>query len=372
MRLRLLAFGSMVTLATPVLAADPPATPDKQTSIPTAAAAWDVTRVTSPETVDELKALQVKVKAVYSKALPTTVALLLGGDGGGSAGSGVIVSGDGLVLTAAHVIGRPREPVVFVLPDGATVKGISLGLNSLNDSGMAKITDAPPKNYPGAKDGKWPFSEVGVANDLKKGQWIVSMGHPGGPKRDRPPPVRTGRFVNYDKAGSAFRRNDLLCTDATLVGGDSGGPLFTLDGKVVGIHSEIGETLDQNRHVPLEKFKDEWDRMARGDILYFRRPTDREAAIKVALNVVFDDKAKVVGAKIEELSEVNGGKGGAEKAGLEAGDVIVKFNGNAVKSPDDLRLMLPSYKVGETIKVQVDRDGTPVTYDLKLAEKPKK
>ena len=145
MRLRLLAFGSMVALATPVLAADPPATPDKQTSIPTAAAAWDVTRVTSPETVDELKALQVKVKGVYTKALPTTVALLLGGDGGGSAGSGVIVSGEGLVLTAAHVIGRPREPVVFVLPDGTTVKGISLGLNSLNDSGMAKIPDNAKK-----------------------------------------------------------------------------------------------------------------------------------------------------------------------------------------------------------------------------------
>jgi len=92
----------------------------------------------------------------------------------------------------------------------------------------------------------------------------------------------------------------------------------------------------------------------------------------VAMNVVFDDKSKVTGAKIEELSEVSGGKGAAEKAGLEAGDVIVKFNGNAVKSPDDLRMMLPSYKVGETIKVQVDRDGHLVTYDVKLAEKGKK
>jgi serine protease Do len=217
---------------------------------------------------------------------------------------------------------------------------------------------------------------MGVANDLKKGQWIVSLGHPGGPKRDRPPPVRTGRFVSYDKAGSAFRRNDLLCTDATLVGGDSGGPLFTLDGKVVGIHSEIGETLDQNRHVPLEKFKEEWDRMARGDILYFqpqRRETQteaRERLNKVGLNVYFDKKAEK--AVIEELGDVDGKPGAAEKAGLEAGDVIVKFNGHAVKSLDDLKNMLPSYKVGETVKVQVDRNGTAITYDLKLADKPKK
>lgn len=375
MRLRLLALGLALSAA-PVMSADPPTTtPDSKTSIPTPGQIWDSTRVTSPDTVDELKALQTKVKAVYQKSLPTTVGLLLGGEGGGSAGSGVIVSPDGLVLTAAHVIGKPREPVAFVLEDGRTVKGISLGLNTLNDSGMAKITDPPPKGYPGAKDGKWPYSEVGVSADLKKGQWIVSMGHPGGPKRDRPPPVRTGRFLSYDKAQGGWRRNDLLCTDATLVGGDSGGPLFDLDGKVVGIHSEIGDTLDQNRHVPTEKFKDEWDRMARGDILYFQRfrgenaEQARERATKAALNVIFDKKAEK--ATIEELPEVNGGKGAAEKAGIEAGDVITKFNGNPVKSAEDLRSMLPSYKVGETVKVEVDRHGTPITYDVKLAEKPK-
>ena len=375
MRLRLLALG-LAMAAAPVRAADPPATqPDSKTSIPTTGLIWDSTRITSPDSVDELKALQTKVKAVYQKSLPTTVALLLGGEGGGSAGSGVIVSPDGLVLTAAHVIGKPREPVAFVLDDGRTVKGISLGLNTLNDSGMAKITDPAPTDYPGAKDGKWPFSEVGMSADLKKGQWIVSMGHPGGPKRDRPPPVRTGRFLSYDKA-QGFRRNDLLCTDATLVGGDSGGPLFDLDGKVVGIHSEIGDTLDQNRHVPTEKFKDEWDRMARGDILYFsRRRGDnleqaRESATKVALNVVFDKKAEK--PTIEELPEVNGGKGAAEKAGMDAGDVITKFNGYAVKSVDDLRAMLPSYKIGETVKVEVSRNGTLVTLDVKLADKSKK
>lgn len=340
-----------------------PATPDKTVST-TSALAWDTVRTTSPESVDELKALQAKVKGVYSKALTTTVALLLGNDiaPGGSAGSGVIVSEDGLVLTAAHVIAKPREPVVFVLSDGRRVKGISLGLNSQADSGMARITDKPPKDYPGAKDGKWPFSEVGASADLKKGQWIVSMGHPGGPKTDRPPPVRTGRFISLDKAGR-FQRNDLLCTDATLVGGDSGGPLFDLDGKVVGIHSEIGETLDMNRHVPLEKFKGEWDNMARGDILYFPSAKRREDATKVVLNVVFDDKAKT--AKIEEVVE----GGVAEKAGLEAGDVISKFNGFAVKNADDLRQMLPSYKVGEKVKVEVDRNGSPVTVEVKLADK---
>ncbi len=355
--------------------------PAEKTSTPsTSTGTWDTSRVTSPESVDELKSLQSKVKGVYTKALPTTVGLLLGGDGGpgGSAGSGVIVSADGLVLTAAHVISRQvkvgktdrtvtepivLEPVVIVLPDGRTVKGITLGQNATADSGMVRITDAPPKDYPGAKDGKWPYSEVGLGDSLKAGQWIVSLGHPGGPKRDRPPPVRTGRFLSFDKAGR-FQKNDLLCTDATLVGGDSGGPLFDLDGKVVGIHSEIGESLDTNRHIPSEKFKAEWDAMVRGDI-WFASAAARDRATKIALNVVFEKENKL--PKIEEVSP----NGAAEKAGIEAGDVIVKFNGNAVKSADDLRAMMPSYKVGEKVKVDVDRGGSTITLEVKLSDKSK-
>jgi serine protease Do len=382
MRRRLLAwlFAAAVALpAVPAARADTPPMPppgDKtSTSTSAPALVWETGRVTSPESVGELKALQTKVKQVYQKALPTTVALVLGGDGGGSAGSGVIVSDDGLVLTAAHVIGKPREPVTFVLSDGRMLKGITLGLNTRSDGGMARITDAPPKDFPGVKDGKWPFSEIGSGADLKKGQWIVSLGHPGGPKKDRPPPVRTGRFLAYEKGGLGFQRNDLLCTDATLVGGDSGGPLFDLDGKVVGIHSEIGETLDENRHVPLEKFKEEWDRMARGDILYFRgerRQTPaqaRDAATRVTMNVEYDEDAtKVKGAKVLEVIA----DGVADKAGIEAGDVLTKFNGFAVKSIDDLKAMLPSYKVGEKVKVEVDRGGTPITLDVRLADKSRK
>lgn len=328
---------------------------------------WDAKRTTSPESVDELKALQTKVKKVHSQVGPTTVGLLLGNDPtsrGMSCGSGVIISPDGLVLTAAHVIGKPREPVIFVLPDGRKVSGITLGLNSVADSGMAIITDKPPKDYPGAKDGKWPCSETGDSATLQKGQWIVSLGHPGGPKPDRPPPLRTGRFIGLDKAGR-LQRNDLLNTDATLVGGDSGGPLFDLTGKVVGIHSEIGETLDLNRHVPMDKFKTEWDRMARGDII-FRRDAERERSTKAGLNVYYGDKT--AGTDVARVIKVESG-GAGDKAGIEAGDVIVKFNNHLVKSIDDLRNMLPSYKVGERIKVDVRRDDATFTVEVKLSEK---
>lgn len=352
-RVRALSAATLLFLSPMLSAADGPTV-----------AAWDITRTTSPESVEELKALQAQVTQVQKAATPATVGLLLDSSGnpfaGMSCGSGVIVSPDGLVLTAAHVISKPRERVTFVLPDGKRVKGITLGLNSAADSGMARITDPPPKDYPGAKDGKWPFQEVGKSADLKKGQWIVSLGHPGGPKPERPPAVRTGRFIELDKA-KQWRRSDLLVTDAPLVGGDSGGPLFDLAGKLVGIHSQIGETLSENLHVPTEKFRSEWDRMARGDII-FRNDRDRERATKVWLHVVFDNTS-TDGALIEEVKD----GGAAEKAGLEAGDTIVKFNGHPVTSAEDLRLMLPSYKPGETVKVVVTRAGDPVTVDVKLA-----
>jgi serine protease Do len=328
---------------------------------------WDSRRVTSPESVDELKALQSKVKKVHAQVAPTTVGLLLGNDPnarGLSCGSGVIINDEGLVLTAAHVIGKPREPIVFVLPDGRKVSGVSLGMNSVADSGMALITEKPPKDYPGVKDGKWPFAKTGTSADLQKGQWIVSLGHPGGPKPDRPPPVRTGRFLGVEKAGR-FQRNDLLNTDATLVGGDSGGPLFDLSGKVIGIHSEIGETLESNRHVPMDKFKDEWDRMARGDII-FRTEKERDRNTKVGLNIYFGDKVDTT--QSARLVKVEA-DGVADKAGMEAGDVIVRFNNYPVKSIDDLRNMLPSYRVGEKIKVDLLREDATFTVQVKLGEK---
>src|SRR4051812_9839527 len=123
---------------------------------------WDPARVTAPDDVKELRALQETVKRVVDKVTPATVGVLLGM----GAGSGVIVSDDGLVLTAAHVIEPPRRgggdsekrTVTLQLFDGTKVKGDILGRNPKADSGMVKITDPVPKdaNWPGAKQGKWP------------------------------------------------------------------------------------------------------------------------------------------------------------------------------------------------------------------------
>lgn len=303
---------------------------------------WDPARTSSPDTVAELKALQDKVKQVVEKRTPSTVGLFVGDGSRAGAGSGVIIREDGLVLTAAHVImdstrGSPFETVRVVLPDGTTVAGKSLGVNTDVDSGMVQITGKPPKDagWPGAKEGKWPAAPLGKAVDLRKGQWVVSLGHPGGPKTDRPPPVRVGRVENVALEDSSLQ------TDCTLVGGDSGGPLFDLTGKVVGIHSRIGPVLKVNIHVPVDSFRTDWDRLASGGVLGSRKVR--------FLEFTFDAAAEE--AKVGEVAA----GGLADRAGLKAGDVIVSCNDEKVHTPDDFIQVIDGWNPKDPLTVEVAR-----------------
>jgi serine protease Do len=333
-----------------------PATPVTATTKAVKAITWDAARTTSPDSVGELKALQERVKQVVHEVTPSTVGLLVGM----GAGSGVIVSEDGLILTAAHVIGKPGRTIRVVLADGTIVKGKTLGLNAKTDSGMVRITDKPPKDakWPGAKEGKWPAVKLGhlprYGSDdeeklTNKGQWVISLGHPGGPKKDRPPAVRVGRFETYRKSETALR------TDCTLVGGDSGGPLFDLNGKLVGIHSRIGMFLEYNMHVPTEAFEQDWKKLLAGAVM--------GKATRVLIGVTFEDDEE--SAKIRTVSE----GGPAEKAGIEPGDVITKFDGEKVHITDDLLQLLPAYDPGDRVTVEVQRGDKALTLRLTLGRK---
>jgi serine protease Do len=306
-------------------------------------------RTSSPESLEELKALQAMVKKVVATNSVSTVGILIGQ----GAGSGVIVSEDGLVLTAAHVIGKPRQSCVLVLNDGQTVRGETLGVNAKADSGLLKITGKPPANatWPGAKEGKWPAVKMGSIKEMGVGQWLVALGHPGGPKKDRPPPVRVGRY----RVAPSDKINPAMGTDCTLVGGDSGGPLFNLAGEVVGIHSRIGLFLETNMHIPTDKFQDEWTRLVRGDII--GRKTDAE------LGIAFKSDPK--SATVQTVTE----DGPAWQADIEEGDVIKKLNGFTVANADDLADMLSSYNAGDKIKLDVLRGKKTLTIEVKLGRK---
>jgi V8-like Glu-specific endopeptidase len=198
----------------------------------------------APKDLKELRALETQVKKVLDKTIACTVGVRVDA----AQGSGVIVTEDGYVLTAGHVSGKPDRDVELILPSGKVLKGKTLGQNTAIDSGLIKITEP----------GKYPFAEMGRSGALHKGQWVIGIGHPGGFRANRTPVVRLGRVL----AVNSF----VIRTDCTLVGGDSGGPLFDLDGKVVGIHSRIGAaSITENLHVPVDTYRDSWDRLAQSE-----------------------------------------------------------------------------------------------------------
>jgi serine protease Do len=297
-----------------------------------------------PENVGDLKAIQDQVKATLKRVMPATVGILLGP----GAGSGVIVSEDGYVLTAGHVSGRPGQTCTVVFPDGKTVKGKTLGYNKRMDSGLIKIIDKP-------ENGKWPFAQRGDSAKLGSGQWVLAVGHPGGYRKGRTPVVRLGRVL--EMSGSIIR------TDCALVGGDSGGPLFDLDGKVVGIHSRISFNLTQNIHVPVNAYKDDWDRLAKGDewggLFDSGRPANA-AYMGVALDSDSDS------LKVQEVTD----NSPAEKAGLKKGDVIVRIDGTKLGARKELTDYLGKKKINDEVVVEVLRDSKPLKFTFKLGKRP--
>jgi serine protease Do len=283
--------------------------------------------------VAELRAREAKVRAVVARALPATVAV----QAGAGMGSGVIVSEDGLVLTASHVSGDADREVSLLLSDGRIVKGKTLGANRNFDAGMVRITD----------EGKWPFVSLGNSEDVKSGDWCVCTGHPGGVQAGRTAPVRLGRIVS--------NRRGTMVSDCALLGGDSGGPLFDLEGRVIGIHSSIGNSMAENRHVPIDRFRESWDRMAKGEVwgsllgaVSFHRPPgfrDEGGFLGVQL------QAQQSGVTVMEVLSDSP----AEKAGVKTGDVVLRFNGKPIEGIQDLVLKVAAKKPGTRVTIEVRR-----------------
>jgi serine protease Do len=294
-------------------------------AVPALAGARPVAVKDVPGTLDDLRALQKQVRAVVEKVAPATVAVRIGT----AVGSGVIVSADGYVLTAGHVSGQPGRAVTLILTDGRSVRGKTLGANAANDTGLIKIEE----------EGKWPFVEMGRSQGLKKGQWCVCTGHPGGPRKGRAPVVRVGRILSV---GRRFVR-----TDCTLISGDSGGPLFDLDGKVIGIHSHIGSPLTANMHVAVDAYRNSWDRLAAGES-WGNGPRAGGPFLGVHLD---SDAAECVIAEVVPDSP-------AEKAGLRPGDVVLRFDDQRVADADDLVSRTGRTRPGDEVALEVRRDRT--------------
>jgi serine protease Do len=289
----------------------------------------------SPSSVDDLKAMQERLQTLVEKVSPSTVAIRVGP----AQGTGVIISEDGYVLTAAHVGGRPNRDVTFVLPDGRIVKGKTLGLNRGIDAGLMKIDG----------EGPWPYMEMGTSDQVRPGQWCLAMGHPGGYQSGRRPVLRFGRVLSVDK--------NLIMTDCALVGGDSGGPLFDMDGKVIAIHSRIGNPLTVNIHVPVNTYRETWDRLVKAEQWGLFPGSSPYIGVRGDPNV-----------NSAQISEVFPNTP-AERAGVKIGDVIVKFDGQSVDDFAALSAMVGERQPGEKIELEIRRGERTIVLELVIGQR---
>jgi serine protease Do len=304
-----------------------------------------------PANVDELKAIQKHVHDLTDKLIPVTVCLqVTSGRGEQASGSGVIVSEDGLIMTAGHVIeGKVGRQISVVMPDGKRYKAVVLGFDKKIDSGMAKLTDPAP-------GGKWPYADIAPSSELREGQWVLATGHPGGYKRNRPPVVRVGRIGN-PRFEPPREGGEFIQIDCTLVGGDSGGPLFDLRGRVIGIHSRIGNdprvgaSIAQNMDVPSDRYKEAWDKLVAGDVM----------GGSPYLGVRMDEKADdcklggVTEPRMDEAAPDHLRMAPAYRAGLRTGDVIVRFAGREVGSYEEMVKLLKDQKPYDEVVIEAKR-----------------
>jgi S1-C subfamily serine protease len=297
----------------------------------------DLARIFSggePTSIIQLKAMEQHQRKVVEKVTACTVAIVVGH----SHGSGVIVSQDGYILTAAHVSGEPNRTAALTLADGRKVSGKTLGVYRTLDAGLMKIDGKGP----------WPYAETVENEDVKLGQWCIASGHPGGFQDGRQPVVRIGRVLERDRFA--------ITTDCKLVGGDSGGPLFDMYGRVIGINSRIGTDLTANLHVPVAAYHETWDRLAKseawGNFLDFRP----------YIGVRGDPNADV--AKITYVHP----NMPAEKAGIEVGDIILRFNSQNVTDFASLQQCVNETRPGDRVVATVLRGERKYRFQIVVGQ----
>ena len=264
-------------------------------------------------------------------------------------GSGFILSSDGLIMTNAHVVDGADELVV-TLPDKREFKARIVGTDRRTDVAVVKI-DANGLNA----------VRVGDVNRLRVGEWVMAIGSPFGlentvtagivsaKKRD------TGDFLPF------------IQTDVAINPGNSGGPLINMRGEVVGINSQIYSRSGGFQGISFAIPIDEAMRVA--DQLRSNGRVTR-GRIGVQIDQVTKDVAEAIGLGKPQGALVRGVEPGspAEKAGVEAGDIIIKFDGKAIEKSTDLPRLVGNIKPGTRSMLTVFRRGSTKDLSVTIGE----
>jgi serine protease Do len=267
------------------------------------------------------------------------------------AGSGVIISKDGYILTNSHVVEGAKE-VTVTLANKKEHKAQVVGRDAKTDLAVLKIESK--------KD--LPAAALGDSEQLKVGDWVVAIGNPFGLNHT----VTSGIVSAKGRVIGAGPYDDFIQTDASINPGNSGGPLFDMNGEVVGINTAIiphgqgiGFAIPVNTAKPLIP-----QLVSKGEVT--------RGYLGVNIQSVTPDLAKALNVENREgalVADVIAGSP-AEQGGIERGDIIITYAGKAVKDSHDLPRMVAATPVDEEVKVTVIRNGKERQLTIQVGKLP--
>ncbi|HEX2102744.1 MAG TPA: trypsin-like peptidase domain-containing protein [Solirubrobacteraceae bacterium] len=294
---------------------------------------------------------RTEIGAIYARASPAVVSVRTRG----ASGTGFLFARDGTLVTNAHVVGRSNAVAVRFGPNARSVDAQVLGSDPASDLAVIKISVADTPNVD-------PLA-LADSSRVRVGDTAIAIGNPFGLDRTATAGIISG-LRRHIRSPSGVQIDEVIQTDAPINPGNSGGPLLNTRGQVIGVNTQIatsGRTGNGNVGigfaVPSNTVRQVVPRLKQGQTI--ERPYLGVVTGRVS-------PTRPDGALVRSVRP--GGPG--QRGGLQVGDVIVGVNGRRVDDPADVSAAIRGHVPGDTVTVQVQRDGQPVTLDVELGKRP--
>jgi serine protease Do len=278
---------------------------------------------------------------------------------GGSLGSGFIISADGYVVTNNHVIAPARnnatvESITVTLSDRKEYEARLIGRDPASDLALLKINAT-----------NLPFVNFGDSTRTRVGDWVVAIGNPFGLGGTVTAGIVSALHRNI--GSGAYDR--YIQTDASINQGNSGGPMFDINGNVIGINTALisptGGNVGIGFAIPAEQARPVVESLRRGQRV-------QRGYIGVSLQSLDESVATALGIPKDrgELIRAVTPGGAAARAGIQQGDVVVSVAGRAVTPDESLAYLIAQQQVGARVPVELIRNGRRQTVTVQIAERP--